>query len=86
MSGHAGSGMHYHGTGSRRYGHSHPFLHINHEHDERPDAVYHGVCANLEKYGACSCSTGVLGGQCRVHGRFGCCATHGQPRSEEDPS
>lgn len=32
MSGHAGAGLHYHGYGAERRGHSHYFLHINHEH------------------------------------------------------
>ena len=50
--------------------------------NEHPDATYHGVCANLERFGACSCSTGVLGGKCRVHGLFGCCATHALPDEE----
>ena len=33
MGGHMGDALHYHGMGEDRYGHRHPYLHINHEHD-----------------------------------------------------
>lgn len=51
MSGHAGDTFHYHLFGDERYGHRHPFLHINHDHEPVRRCLAHGkaepcpVCA-----------------------------------------
>ena len=44
-----GDAMHYHGAGDDRYGHRHPFLHINHEHlsDVEGADVYQQAAATL---------------------------------------
>ena len=44
MSDHAGSGLHYHGYQEKRYGHIHPFLHINHEHEPLSEESIYRRC------------------------------------------
>ena len=49
MSDHAGSGLHYHGYQEKRYGHMHPFLHINHEHEPLSEEPIYRRCYECGK-------------------------------------
>ena len=46
-----GNATHYHGVGEQRYGHSHPFLHVVHEHDEAGESANRVAGALLRAIG-----------------------------------